>query len=201
MRKVILSIIVAFLGIVSANAQFYAGGSFGYNSSTTKGDKNTTSSFSIAPMVGYRLNDKLDFGLSISANSYKSTSRVEGYDALYYAVKYKTQDFSVAPYLRYSMIKFGKFNILGSAGIFAGKGKMKQEILVVSEEKYTNWGASIYPTVIYDLSDKFAVFSNLNFFRLGFSQTKIEDGYTTTDFDFILNATDILPAIGVMYKF
>ncbi|MDR3046360.1 MAG: porin family protein [Bacteroidales bacterium] len=201
MKKVILSIVVAFLGIVLANAQFYAGGSFGYNSSTAKEDKNTASSFSIAPTVGYRLNDKLDFGLSVSAKSYNSTSRMVGLDALYYTVKYKTQDFSVEPYLRYSIIQFDKFNILGSAGIFAGKGKMNQETLVISEEKYTNWGASIYPTVIYDLSDKFALFSHLNFFRLGFSQTKIEDGNTTTDFDFLLNAADILPAIGVRYKF
>ncbi|GHT77669.1 hypothetical protein AGMMS50262_19290 [Bacteroidia bacterium] len=210
MKKIILSTLIALLSIVSANAQFYIGGSFGYNSSTTKpeeGDKIKSSSFTISPEVGYHLNDKLELGLAVSVNpSTSNTIITVGRENIVTATK--TQIFLAAPYLRYSLFKFNKFNVLGSVILIAGKGRTETEIENsifgignATEIKYTIFGASIYPTVIYDLSNKVAVFSNLNFFKLGFSQTKIKDGNTTTDFSFALDANDILLTIGLMYKF
>jgi hypothetical protein len=207
MKKVILSVAVAILGIVSVNAQFYIGGSLGYSSSTTKpekGDKVTSYSYSIAPAVGYRFNDKLDLGIFVSVqNSASKTLMLLAGESI--VPKTQTHSFTIAPYLRYSLFKFHKFNVLESATIFAGKTETEIEThfitVNVTEAKYISWGANIYPTVIYDLSNKVALFSNLNFLKFGFMQTNIKDGDTTTDFGFAFNADDILPAIGIMYKF
>jgi hypothetical protein len=210
MKKVILSTVVAVLGIMSASAQFYIGGSFGYNSSTTKpeeGDKIKSYSFTISPEIGYRFNDKLELGLAACVNPSTSNTimSVAGDNIV---ITTKDQIFLVAPYLRYSLFKFNKFNVLGSAMLIGGKGKTKTEtensifgIGNTSEIKYTTFGASIYPTAIYDLSNKVAILSNLNFFKLGFSQTKIKDGNTTTDFSFTLDTYNFLPSIGLLYKF
>jgi hypothetical protein len=211
MKKLILSVVIALSGIVSTNAQIYVSGALGYSSSdikTEEGDKYNAPSFSISPAVGYRFNDKLEIGLSVFAVSSTSISTMTFSENTIF-IKTKTQNFVVGPYLRYSVFKFQRFSLLGSATIYAGKGKTEtgpeNNILgiTISNIKIdqTNWGASIYPTLRYDLSNKIAIFSNLTLLQLGYSQTKIKDGHTTNNFDFIANATDIVPAIGVMYKF
>ncbi|MDR0863811.1 MAG: porin family protein [Candidatus Symbiothrix sp.] len=210
MKKVILSIVVALLGIVSVNAQFYVTGALGYSSSNTKtddGGKLDSHSFTIAPAIGYYLNDKLEIGLSVVEQS-TTSQPIMTLAGVYVFTETKTQMLSVAPYLRYSVFKFNKFSVLGSVSIYAGKGKIENKnaslysgATETTKQTETVWGASIYPTLRYDLSNKIAIFSHLTFLQLGYSQTKIEDGHTTNNFDFIANATDIVPAIGVMYKF
>ncbi|MDR2037315.1 MAG: hypothetical protein LBQ60_05270 [Bacteroidales bacterium] len=206
MKKIISSTLVALLGIISASAQYYIGGSFSFNRSASQpkeGDKTTTSSFSISPEMGYRLSDKIELGMAIFTNfstAYNTIIWIDIYGELKFEDREaKTKEFQVTPYLRYSFIKLGKLNISGTVNFHAGYGVVER--IGNDNTKYTHWGTSIHPTIIYHLFDNWTVFSHLKFFNLGFFQTKIKDEKTTTEFNFDLDAYNILPSIGLIYKF
>jgi hypothetical protein len=209
MKKISSIIVIASLSIVSVSAQWYIGGSLDFNNTTIKSeqeDKVTSSSFSISPEVGYRLNSKLEVGISVLANFSTSKTLVSWWDVEGNFIekteeKSKVREYYIAPYFRYSIVKFNKLNLLGHINIYTGTGEMNDGRIMLSTKKYMSWGVNIYPVLIYDLSNKFALFSNLNFLNFGFSQTKIKDEDTTTGFSSTLDAYDILPSIGLLYKF
>ena len=67
MKKFILAALVAVVS-VSANAQFWAGGSVGFNTSKSSIDGNELSkanNFTLAPEVGYKLNDNWDVAVAL----------------------------------------------------------------------------------------------------------------------------------------
>jgi hypothetical protein len=191
MKKFLILAVVAVFA-VSANAQYYIGGSIGFAGSTDKpeaGDKTTTTGFTIAPEFGYSLTEKVDLGITLGySNSKEKTGDVE----------LKVNGWEVAPYVRYSLVQFGNFNVLGKAAVSVGGGKE-------GEQKNTNFGIRIAPIVTYALSDKFDLFTNLNFLGAGFSQVKFKDANTVTNYGLLINADDVANIgdiqIGFVYKF
>jgi hypothetical protein len=201
MKKTILMMML-LSGVCSVNAQYYIGGSIGISDYSTKwadGDENTVLSFSVAPELGYSLTDKLDIGIALNFSTLKRTNMTV--DAEGNSIDIKVNSFQFAPYIRYSLLTFNKFAVLGKVQAFAGYEKQKY----TTEMTDMNWGANIYPILTYNLTDKFVLLSNLNFFSIGFSQNKRKDVATSTGFSFsadsnnLLNVGDI--TIGFAYKF
>jgi hypothetical protein len=192
MKKTILIMLVSVLCTGFVNAQVYLGGSLGFNTNTAKpevGDKTTTTSFSFAPEVGYSLSPKFDLGIALNiANLKTKVGTAEN----------KSNLWGIAPYARYSVVEFGNFSVWGQAGLFVGGGEQ-------NGLKATSFGLDIQPVLKYNLSDHFSLLANLDFFSLGFSQTKVKDVSTTTNFGLGVNSEDVATlgaiSVGFIYKF
>jgi len=218
MKKVILSIVISLSGVISANAQFYIGGSFSLNVSSQNIKEldepaNTSYSFGLSPEIGYSLNKKMDIGLSVLIGTSSSKNSGLGIDPNGYLVgstiTSDSKSFQISPYFRYSFIKWKRFNLLGSVNMYTYTSETNDKYLSMEFErksKQTNWGVNICPVLTYNLSEKWALLSTLNFFRLGFSHIKMDVDYplSTTfynSFDLGFSSYDLLPSIGIIYKF
>ena len=62
MKKVLLSVTLVLVTFVSANAQFYLGGTVGFENNSELSPK---SSFWVAPEAGFYINKKFDVGLEL----------------------------------------------------------------------------------------------------------------------------------------
>jgi hypothetical protein len=195
MKKVTLIMFVAVCGILSANAQFYLGGSLNFSNQVSKPEgkeKVTKSEFSIAPEIGYSVNQDFDLGLSFGLTNAKDEKKA------------KTSGWAVSPYARYSFVEFGKFSVWGSGALFFGENKIDN-----LKFKATNFGLAISPVLKCTLSDRFDLISNLNFLNIGFVQsTEKVDGKkqgTNTNFGLNVNTNDVATlgkvSIGFIYKF
>ncbi|MDR0863457.1 MAG: hypothetical protein LBO74_00815 [Candidatus Symbiothrix sp.] len=201
MKKTVLIMFVAFLGLAYANAQTYVGGSLGIGSTTNKpksGEKTTTSSFSFNPEVGYSLDEKSDIGIELLFGTKK-----EG--------KAKTSAYGASPYFRYSIAEFGQFAILGKASLYVLGDKSKANSSA-DELKSTAFGLGVTPILAYNLSDRIVLLANLNFLGLNFNQTSRKSGDydlgTSTNFGLGIDTDDIVNiggnegiTIGFAYKF
>jgi hypothetical protein len=195
MKKVTLIMFIAVIGILSANAQFYLGGSLKFGTKTAKpegGTKATESQFSIMPEAGYHLNQDLDLGLALGFNHVKDQNDV------------KTSKWAVSPYARYSFVEFGRFSVWGQAALFVGGSKVNK-----LNAKSTVFGLTVAPVLKYNLSNHFDLITNLNFLNIGFSQTSAKvDGKKVgkdTSFGLGIDSYDIATlgniSIGFIYKF
>lgn len=88
MKKLLFTLVVAFMAIISADAQVYVGGSFNLTH-----DKNAdVTNFSIAPEVGYNLNKNWAIAAEIGYTHFKSDGN-------------KANAFNFAPYARFSFFE------------------------------------------------------------------------------------------------
>ena len=200
MKRNILVVFVALFGIISAKAQFYLSGSMGVNISSSKGggeETMFTKSFSITPELGYILNEKVDVGIAVHFLSGKEKDIV---DEIQYS------ELGVVPFVRYSLIHFEKLNVLGRAGLFANNGNTKNS----NDPKIKNFsfGLNVNPVLEYDLSDRFTLYTDLNFMGINFSRSNSKIGnnkMSTTGFNFNIDTDNVLSAenftIGISYNF
>ena len=223
MKKIILTVVIALLVGISANAQFYIGGSLSFSHSSSKIEEVENSSqpfytFSISPEIGYQLNEKTAVGLSLSSHLSSSENQPIISNIIFGIQETKRTDFGIAPYIRYSFLKWKKFDLLGMANVYINKGTTTIATELdypfgngfdsKNKTKTTTWGAMIQPVLCYNVSDKLILLSHLNFFRLGFSYEKTKMSnfaggeYTgkTTQFGLDLDTYNALPSIGFIYK-
>ena len=186
MKKILLVVGLAF-AVMTASAQLYVGGALGFESYGATKDKDgnkwgdSFSQFGILPEVGYSLSDKFDVGITLGFTSETEThwfdNKKTGSD------KYNV--ISVSPYVRYTFCEFGKFSLLGKAavGIDLGSGKeLDDKGKEVDHSSYGSTGLefAITPVVLYSLSDRVCLYTNLNFAGLKFNSTSFKsDGEKT----------------------
>ncbi len=70
MKKIILAAMIAVFS-VSANAQVWVGGDFGFGFSKADSDAKTANKITVSPQVGYMLNDKFGIYADVNFDSYK----------------------------------------------------------------------------------------------------------------------------------
>ena len=111
MKKLFVMAVMA-VAALNANAQWWAGGSFALNfdNNGRNGDQNTTS-FEIAPEVGYNLSDNWAVAIALGFGTTNNAAVSEGVDS-YYGGKLDEANnyFKVAPYARYTFCKTGPFH-------------------------------------------------------------------------------------------
>ena len=185
MKKLFVLISAAlFVCSFSANAQFYAGGSLGFTSSSlsVEGSDGSYSGASIrvTPEVGYQLSDNLSVGVlfgyanglaafgSISPNeAYKTIVNI-GSAALNIVkdpVDYKANILFFNPYVRYNLIESGDFTF----GIEAGASYGLADVVLKADDpadpdtdiKLSLIEIAAKPVITYAISDNIRLISRL----------------------------------------
>ena len=109
MKKLFLTLVIAFAGIFTANAQVWLGGSIGAGFT-----KNTTA-FTLAPEVGYSFHDS---HWTIAAEVDYAFLKIQDLDAQHELI--------LKPYVRYSLATVEKFNVFmdltGDFGVVNNNG-------------------------------------------------------------------------------
>jgi hypothetical protein len=215
MKKILFITSFIFAGMI-AHAQWYVSGSLSYETRTEEEDKYSYTAFGISPQIGYSINKKTDVGLSLGFSSSLDTQQPTlmsyGGTIEEITIEGKSAIWTIAPYLRYSVLQLGDFEILGNASFY-----FNFEATNLSRSGYMNTdsssdgfgvGLNIGPTIQYNLSDRISLFSSLNFFnlRLGFTsmdgESDILDKEMYTNFGLkldLLNMGNL--GIGVLYRF
>ena len=115
MKKLFLTLALAFVGIMSANAQVWLGGGLG-----AQIEKNYTS-ISVSPEVGYAINDHWQIALGASYNFEKNKPLVPD-------LNFQTNNYlSLEPYVRYVATTIGDkfslfFDLTGDFGLIDANG-------------------------------------------------------------------------------
>ena len=176
MKKVVLVIGLA-VASMAVNAQLYVGGSLGFSSDseTSKNAKNEKSAFTFSPEVGYYLSEKLDVGVDLSITSGQVGG--QGYS-----------EFAAAPYARYSVLQFGKFEVIGKASVGFGAFDYSK----IAGGKGTKLGVNVSPILAYGLTDNWVLFTQLNCLSLNFTATTPDGGDTYTHFGFGVDANNLV---------
>ena len=184
MKKFILGAIVA-LASLSASAQAYIGGSFGFNRDF---DKNETE-FSILPEVGYNINDSWAAGLEFGY-----THEYERGACLNLG--------RIAPYARWTFFstsnKLVSLFIDGGIGLNFGTTKLAGVDDSTSDTAFI-WNIGIKPGIAFHPTKKFTVLAHLG--GLGYDGTNDQGkawGYTNK---FGLNFRTTSLNLGFYYNF
>ncbi len=195
MKKLLLSAIIAISAVFSANAQFWAGGSFSLNSY----DKSV--SVGIAPEVGYTFN-----GGPWSVGALLDLDFAEGRTGI-----------GLSPYARYTFWKSGIASLFvdGIVGLnYTTYGKsrydsadvyIEEAVVEISGDYYPVYGGTHFtfglaarPGLAISLSDKLSVVTRLGGIDLNLTKYKGADG-VDVGFDFGVNGG--IGNLGLFYTF
>lgn len=140
MKKLFLTAAVALI-TVAASAQVYLGGEVGF---WRNYDANNTLT-QIKPEIGYQLNDKWAVGTTL------------GYLYDYHKLVRRGSVFTVEPYARYTVAKFGPVNVFcdGGAGIASEH--------VNGAGSFTAWNVGVKPGVAVNLTEKLSFVTHFGF--------------------------------------
>jgi outer membrane protein len=211
MKKFLLSA-AAVLCIASAtqaqltSGTFYAGGSFGFKSSSTSSkvgntstDINKLSSFNFSPSAGYFITDKVAVGLALNVTSDKNID--------YGTLNSKTTTIEKPVNINIFARKF--FMVNNNFGLFAGInagpsfGKTTTEsfdgatkITTKTEKKLSGFTAKINGGAIWFPVSKIGIEASVGLLGYSFLKSKVKDSKPTSSLtekgiDFLLSSTTI----------
>ena len=143
--KQFLFTLAAAVVAVTASAQVYLGGEVGF---WRNYDQNHTN-FNITPEVGYNLDENWAIGTTL------------GYD-YQYLDGIKVNSFVVAPYARYTFVKFDNVSLFLDGGFGFATSKAKYE--GHSSDSYNSWEVGVKPGVKVDLTSKLSFIAHFGFF-------------------------------------
>jgi len=174
MKKIVLTALVA-VSSLCASAQVWIGGSFGLNVNSPKnGDSNTT--FSIAPTIGYSLDENWDIALEVGYANYGDV-----------ADGYAKDMFVIEPFARYTFAKCGIAKFFVDGGFGFGKTNFEP----TGDRQYFEIG--LRPGVKVELSPKVELDAKLGW--LGYNNTKDKES------NFGISASTEALSFGLTYKF
>lgn len=172
MKKIFLAAVVALFAI-NANAQFWAGGALGFESTNIDKDADIKkSAFNFAPEFGYNFADNMGVGIALSMNNSKD---VVGDN------KTKKNRYLVAPYFRYVFLSFGNVSLFADAGAEFNL-----------EEDNNNFFLGVQPGIAFQCNEKITLATRLG--KIGYSN--VGDGKFTAQAD-----AYIIGQIGIYYNF
>ena len=194
MNRLIIVFIALITISVAANAQFFVEGIVGLQHQGGKesngGVNNDSPSFltiDVSPKVGYQLSD----GIMVGANPFFLLST----EKLSEDSETKTQIWGFSVFGRYRLLGTEKLSLFAENSISIGKGfaKGKTDSNITFSRAMTNFMVSVYPVVLYDLSDKFSIIGALDFLSVDFVSSKMKDDIydrkvTTNQFGFNLQS-------------
>lgn len=171
MKKVILSILVAFVAVAASAQNLYVGGSL----NILHDDKSDVTQFSIAPEIGYNFNEKWAVGGEISYTHMKFDNDVKG------------NAFSIAPYARFTFYQNDLLRLFidGQVGFSTSK--------VEDEDSENGFAIGLKPGIAFRLSDNFSAIAKYGF--LGY-----RDEYRGSSVSGLALSSEDL-SIGFIYEF
>jgi len=175
MKKIMMTL-AAIAVAATMNAQGYIGGSLGFQSDKTHNGDITTTSFVIAPELGYKLDDKMSVGVALGFGYGKTKNDITNAEA-------KKTTFDIKPYLRYQVLTFGKANVFVDGGLEFGM--TKEEDMKPSMD----FGLFVSPGISYDINEKWCIAAHLNdMFSFGYHKDAVADVAGAPDPDTRINA-------------
>ena len=167
MKKILLSLLVAFCA-TTASAQFYVGGALGVKSVKNGATDVSTTSFTVAPEIGYSFTDRWGVGVCLGYNS----------------VEDNYNEFDFTPYVRYTAVKWHHVNLFldGFAGINTGHYD-------TIDRDYSGWGVGLKPGVAVSLSDKCTFAAHLG--ALSYASESLKDADANTEFKLGVDLTNV----------
>ena len=175
MKKILMTLVAVAMA-TTMNAQWYVGGGVGL--ATSSYDGNSTTIWSILPEVGYNINDKWAVGAGVGYIYQKSGD-------------VKTNGFTIAPYARYTFVKWEKVNLFldGTVGY-------KHEN--AAGVKTNTFGIGVKPGIAVNLNSHLSFVAHVGF--LGYENEKVKgDDKSTNTFGVNLNGNNL--SFGVYYNF
>ena len=160
MKKILLMAAFA-VATLSANAQVWVGGALGFNYEKIK-DTDAKTTFTIAPTVGYNLDEKwaigLELGLGFSNDGYGLI--LPEYNGV------KTTAVNVAPFARYTFAKAGMVSFFVDGGFGLAYEKEEKTITnnVKVSEDGTVWHIGFRPGISLALSDNWSAVATMGYF-------------------------------------
>ena len=168
MKKIMMTL-VAIAMATTMNAQWYVGGTVGYNYTKDKNTDVKSHTFMIMPEVGYNLNEKWAVGGKIGYGYSKQG------DA-------KSHEFIINPYARYTFVKLDKVN-------FFVDGGFEYNYVKVADDSANGFGISFKPGVAVNLNEKVSFVAHIGNF--GWASAKPKNAKSVQSVDLGLNMTSV----------
>jgi len=202
MKKITLLLSMAVIS-TALYSQAFVGGSLGFStsgSSSSSGnvtvDGPTSTSFLLAPMVGYYMNSQMavgvEFGIGFTSSNNNATPS---------ATKTTATLFGISPFVRYHVVEMGPVSVFGqgSLGIGFGSSKVKTGSVSADGPKTTMFEIAVRPGISYKLTDQIAIEAFLGGLSYDMTTEK-EDDEKNKEYNFGLNFSTSLN-LGFVYKF
>jgi hypothetical protein len=200
MRKIIFaSLLLAGLAVQgqAQEKKFWIGGTVGYSSTKLPDIHDASETFTLLPEFGYNLSDRWAVGIRFGLNQADLNTDNTTTDF---------QEFSVAPFARYTLLNWKAFSIFADGGIgysdytgdmYANNGRL-------GDEHISEVGLFINPGFSLCLSNRFALIGRMNLFAVDYTQSSLgADGDKTKTFTANLNTPFNLDnfTLGFTFKF
>lgn len=168
MKKILMTLVAVAMA-TTMNAQWYVGGTVGYNYTKDKNTDVKSNTFVITPELGYNLNEKWAVGMKIGY----AYNKVD--DA-------KSNEFVVNPYARYTFVKLDKVN-------FFVDGGFEYNYVKVEDDSANGFGISFKPGVAVNLNEKVSFVAHVGNF--GWASAKAKNAKSVQSVDLGLNLTSV----------
>ncbi len=174
MKKLVYLLFLLLLAGTTVQAQYFIGGNFSLNSTggsiksgETTTDKETSTSFTLSPQLGYFLSEDLAVGLGIGINSTREKSPGDP------EVINKSTGFSIQPFARYYVLDMNKFSLFGEGQLSysASSSKVESGGTTTEGPSTSTVGISVSPGISYNLNEKVALEAFINGFNLSYTHT------------------------------
>lgn len=218
MKKLLLVLAIAAMA-TTTNAQLWFGGSISFThsggvekSKNSDVDKPSTNAFTLAPTVGFDLNDKLAVGGKLTLGTASTKSKDTDFEGKETETKTSLTTVGVTPFARYKFVEFNKFGLVAEAGLPISSKSSKYSVGGKSTkgDPTTSIGLYVTPLLTYSLNDNIQLECGLDFLSLNatHSVTKDRDDSNNKDitntFNFGANTRNVATVgnitIGFIYK-
>ncbi|MCL2074615.1 MAG: hypothetical protein FWH18_11885 [Marinilabiliaceae bacterium] len=217
MRKVIISFAVLCLTALTINAQLFVGGTVSVDSwggsrtsgTTTATPPPSTLSFTIAPKVGFYLND--DFAIGIQAGILSAVTTSKSSDTPPVETKAGAFGWLFGAFARMNLVEAGGFSFLLEGGL--GISGATPYYIDGSAQRHdgdpvTIFDIGVAPVLSYSFSNALSAEFMCDFLRLGFTQETEKSGDTTdpwtnsdNHFGLGVNSNRAPVSVAVIFKF
>lgn len=208
MKKLFVTICLA-VAAMAANAQTYVGGELGFWRNGEDGNNKT--SFTLAPELGYNLDDTWALGIKLGYNyNYAGAGNFNIGNVVSAEGHVTRNTFTVEPYVRASYAKFGPVRLFIDGGFAFATYKDKYTATVndksqsESNDAHNAWQVGFKPGVALDLNDHFSFIAHAGFLGYRHSDPSkynnaLEDGAYGNGWGFDFKTNGL--TFGFLYNF
>jgi len=172
-----LILLFVMMATLTANAQFYVGGTVGVNSAKPD-DGDAVTTFAIMPEIGYNFSDNFAVGATLGYAKVENDNMDE-----------LCKTFTIAPYARYTFLKTDLLNLFVDGEV--SYSNIKPD--VDDAESVSAFGIHVKPGLAVNVSDNISLIAKYGL--LGYDKVK-DNG---SNFGFNINASKI--EFGFIYNF
>ena len=188
------------------NAQVWVGGEVGFTGDKTTVKNNgvsssySTNNFTIAPEIGYNLNEKWAVAMKIGFTHSEDNGAIramiqEAAPELHINGKLMSNTFSINPYARYTFVKAGNFSAFVDGGISFATIHVNN--LSDQMNNISSFGVAVKPGIAYALSEKVGLVAHLGEISYNAMWTKAKNVDVKVNNDSFWNAI----SFGAYYNF